>query len=296
MRCPTEVVAELDEHDVVLRRRNAPALRLCRADRDIASAGALNGFASLLRNLAARNPEALGEALCAAYPWVKHSPIDERATLADELAEEISAAVSAGSSAQVMQCLREWQSTAEVYADPRVAARAVRAVRGDSRRTRSLSKRLIPPGRVHCLGVASVLRLRRDREAGIFASATTMPRRAGIRFAPPRRPTPGRRGFKSPVTLANATNPSTRSGARVGGLSSTVSNWISGSTRSLRAVASGTASMMPTEPSGRPAPAPPTPRPPSERWVGATWGAGVRWLRAATLSDVPSSVAAPDVR
>ena len=34
LRQPNEVVAELEEHDVVLRRRNAPSLRLSDASRD----------------------------------------------------------------------------------------------------------------------------------------------------------------------------------------------------------------------------------------------------------------------
>jgi len=33
LRQPNDVVSELDEHDVLLRRRNAPALRLTQADR-----------------------------------------------------------------------------------------------------------------------------------------------------------------------------------------------------------------------------------------------------------------------
>ncbi len=123
LRHPNEVVAELEEHDVVLRRRNAPALRLCRADRDDARSDAFNAFARMLRNLAVHSPVALGAALSDAYPWVHYLPREERALFAEELTQELLAAVSVGSFASVAQFLREWQSTAEIYADPELLRR-----------------------------------------------------------------------------------------------------------------------------------------------------------------------------
>ena len=85
LRHPNEVVAELDEHDVVLRRRDAPALRLRRDDRDVARSDAFEAFARVLRNLAAHSPDAFGAALSDAYPWVKYLPGAERELFAQEL-------------------------------------------------------------------------------------------------------------------------------------------------------------------------------------------------------------------
>lgn len=118
LRHPNEVVAELEEHDVVLRRRNAPALRLCRADRDVARSDAFEAFARMLRNLAAHSPVAFGAALGEAYPWVKYLPHNEREQFAQELTYELLAAVSVGVFEPVALLVDAWRATAEVYADP----------------------------------------------------------------------------------------------------------------------------------------------------------------------------------
>ena len=118
LRHPNEVVAELDDHDVVLRRRNAPALRLCRADRDVARSDAFEAFARMLRNLAAHSPVALGAALDDAYPWVKYLPRTERELFAQELTEELLAAVSVGVFEPVALLVDAWMATAEIYTDP----------------------------------------------------------------------------------------------------------------------------------------------------------------------------------
>ena len=77
----------------------------------------------MLRNLAVHSPVALGAALSDAYPWVHYLPREERALFAEELTQELLAAVSVGSFASVAQFLREWQSTAEIYADPELLRR-----------------------------------------------------------------------------------------------------------------------------------------------------------------------------
>ncbi|WP_419554757.1 hypothetical protein [Candidatus Poriferisodalis sp.] len=123
LRHPNEVVAELDEHDVVLRRRNAPALRLCRADRDVARSEPFDALARLLRNLAMHSPGSISAALSDAYPWVAYLPCEECELFAEELTQELLAAASVGNYAPVAQLVREWQSTAEVYADPELLRR-----------------------------------------------------------------------------------------------------------------------------------------------------------------------------
>lgn len=123
LRHPNEVVAELEEHDVVLRRRNAPALRLCPVDRDVARLDAFEAFARMLRNLAVHSPTALGAALSDAYPWVRYLPRIERELFAQELTQELLAAVSVGVFEPVALFVDAWRATAEVYADPELFRR-----------------------------------------------------------------------------------------------------------------------------------------------------------------------------
>ena len=118
LRHPNEVVAELEEHDVVLRRRDAPALRLRRDDRDVARLDAFEAFARVLRNLAVHSPDALGAALVDAYPWVKYLPRAERELFAQELTQELVAAASIEVLEPVALLVGAWKATAEVYADP----------------------------------------------------------------------------------------------------------------------------------------------------------------------------------
>ncbi len=118
MRHPNEVVAELENSDVVLRRRSAPALHLCCADREDARSDALSGITRLFRHLSLHHPAAVGTSLRDAYPWTEYLPDEEREQFVEELAREFAAAASIRDFKAVAQFLREWKATAEVYADP----------------------------------------------------------------------------------------------------------------------------------------------------------------------------------
>ena len=118
LRHPREVVAELAEHDVVLRRRNAPALRLIRADRHSDRTQVLESTARLLRNIAAHSPDALSEALLDAFAWAKFLPSSARDHFAEELTQTLLAAATVDVYAAVAQLVREWKATAEIHADP----------------------------------------------------------------------------------------------------------------------------------------------------------------------------------
>ena len=94
LRHPNDVVAELAEHDVMLRRRNAPALWLTRADHHTDRREAFEATARLLRNLAAHSPGALVAALEEAYAWVEFLPSGARNRFAEELTRTLLAAAS----------------------------------------------------------------------------------------------------------------------------------------------------------------------------------------------------------
>lgn len=128
LRHPNEVAAELADHDVVLRRRNAPALRLIRADHHTDRTQALESTARLLRNIAAHSPAAVSEALLDAFAWAKFLPSDARDRFAHELTDTLLAAATVDVYAPVAQLVREWRATAEIQADPELLRQLTGAV------------------------------------------------------------------------------------------------------------------------------------------------------------------------
>jgi hypothetical protein len=131
LRQPNDVVAELEDHDVVLRRRNAPALRLSDASRDDERAQAFDAVARLLRNLLVHSPAGLDAAVDDVFPWATLLPRSERTDFVDELGRTLVAASALDNYAPVAQLLREWRATAEVYADPRLARRLRAAIEAE---------------------------------------------------------------------------------------------------------------------------------------------------------------------
>lgn len=123
LRQPNEVVADLADHDVVLRRRNAPALRLSEADREEDRDEAFDALARLLRNLLAHSPAGLEATIDEAFPWAAFLPRRDRTVFIDELTQTLLAVSMIDNFAPVGQLLREWKSTAEIHADPRLARR-----------------------------------------------------------------------------------------------------------------------------------------------------------------------------
>jgi len=123
LRQPNDVVSELSDHDVLLRRRNAPALRLTRADRHEARAEAFDALAKLLRNLAVHNPAALDQAVDDAFAWLTFLPKGDRRVFVDELTRTLAGAAAVENYSPVARLLREWKATAEIHADPKLARR-----------------------------------------------------------------------------------------------------------------------------------------------------------------------------
>jgi hypothetical protein len=127
LRQPNEVIAELDDHDVVLRRRNAPPLRLSAATRDEERAQAFDAAARLLRHLLVHRAAGLDDALEDVFPWSAFLPKRDRAMFVDELGLTLVAASAIDNYVAIAQLIREWRATAEIYADPRLARRLRRA-------------------------------------------------------------------------------------------------------------------------------------------------------------------------
>ena len=112
----------------MLRRRNAPALRLSEADREEDRDEAFDALARLLRNLLAHSPAGLEATIDEAFPWVAFLPRKDRNLFVDELTRTLLAVGMIDNFAPVGQLLREWKATAEIHADPRLARRLRRGI------------------------------------------------------------------------------------------------------------------------------------------------------------------------
>lgn len=123
LREPKSVVRDLDDGDVLLRRRGAPALRLSRADRDDQRADAYALVGRALRNLAVHSPGALSDALLDEFPWTSFLPTSDRATFVEDFTRIVVAAAELDNFAALALLVDEWRATAEIHADPRLARR-----------------------------------------------------------------------------------------------------------------------------------------------------------------------------
>ena len=140
LRDPKRVVRDLDDGDVLLRRRGAPALRLSWADRDDDRTTAFDALARLLRNLAAHSSDAMAEAALEAFPWLEFLPRDDREEFLVELPRTLLASAEIDNYSPVSQMLTEWRATAEVHADPKLARRLGRPIDADGDRVPAPAK------------------------------------------------------------------------------------------------------------------------------------------------------------
>jgi hypothetical protein len=123
LRRPKDVTDDLEEGDVLLRRRDEPDLRLSRADREVHRAEAFSALGRALRNLAVHNAGALSDALADAFPWIEFLPARDRRMFLDEFSRVVTAAASVDNYEPLAQLVREWRATAEIHADPKLARR-----------------------------------------------------------------------------------------------------------------------------------------------------------------------------
>ena len=122
LRQPKEVVANLAQHDIVLRRRNAPDLYLSLAARDTTRAKTIECLARLLCKVAADSPEAVDDAIEDAFPWVQFLSPGGLREFAEELTQTILASASVESFEPVELTILAWQNTAEILSDPELTA------------------------------------------------------------------------------------------------------------------------------------------------------------------------------
>jgi hypothetical protein len=131
LRHPKDVAGDVEEGDVLLRRREEPDLLLSRADRDAERAETFAAVGRVLRNLAVHNPVALSQALGDAFPWIEFLPAGDRRLFVDEFSRVITGAAALENYLPLIQMLREWRASAEVHADPKLARRLRRAINAE---------------------------------------------------------------------------------------------------------------------------------------------------------------------
>lgn len=123
LRHPNDVAEDIEEGDVLLRRRGEPDLRLSRADREADRAAAWAALSRALRNIAVHNAAVLEGALADAFPWIELLPKADRRLFLDEFSRVVTASGVLDNYAPLSQLLREWRATADIHADPKLARR-----------------------------------------------------------------------------------------------------------------------------------------------------------------------------
>lgn len=128
LRRPNDVAQDLEDGDVLLRRRDEPDLRLSRADREEQRTQTFSAIGRALRNLAVHSPTALTEALADALPWMEFLPVPDRKQFVEEFTRVVAASTDLDSYESLSQLIHEWRATAEVHADPKLARRLRRRI------------------------------------------------------------------------------------------------------------------------------------------------------------------------
>jgi hypothetical protein len=130
LRDPNEVIGKLrGSRGVVLERRGAPSLVLSLQSGLEDSRLGSEMVAHLLAKVLESNRQLsnlLKEALEEKLPWVRLLPPEDSDTFLREFLKTAEACASAGNTAALAQLVHEWKATAEVHADPALAARLKR--------------------------------------------------------------------------------------------------------------------------------------------------------------------------
>ncbi len=129
LRHPKDVAGDVENGDVVLRRRDQPDLRLTRADRETQRTAAFSALARAFGHLAARNPDEVADMLADAFAWTEFLPDSDRRLFVAEFARLLTAAAEVDNYAPLSQLVHEWRATAEVHADPALAGRLRRPLK-----------------------------------------------------------------------------------------------------------------------------------------------------------------------
>lgn len=127
LRGPGDVLPKVEVEDVVLERRDGVDLVLSTVPRVEAVREGLDVGVDLLRAVARDHADLLAEALREDQPWITWLPADDQVACVRELTADLAASIDTGSFVRFHDDLVAWRHTAEVWADPDLAA----ALQGD---------------------------------------------------------------------------------------------------------------------------------------------------------------------
>lgn len=122
LRRSGEVLREVEQHDVLLRRRDGADLMLVQADRETVireTVGLSSGFMSWFARMHARE---LIAGLPDVLPWLRFLPEHDREAFARELVQTLEACISLQSYERLGVLLSQWRNTAYVWSRPELLA------------------------------------------------------------------------------------------------------------------------------------------------------------------------------
>lgn len=118
LRRSGEVLREVEDHDVLLRRRDGADLMLVRADREEIVRDTVGLSSGFLSWFARAHASTLTAGLPEVLPWARFLTQDDRELFARELVETLEACASLDSYDQLAILLHQWRNTAYVWSRP----------------------------------------------------------------------------------------------------------------------------------------------------------------------------------
>ena len=131
LRQPNKALKRVEKEDVVLSRRGKTAIRISLESRAKADLDRNELASHLLADAVAEMPEIparLAGLLEKRYAWMRFLPPASREAFVRELVETIEAFASMGKLARIEVLVAAWKATAEVYAEPELAAKLTEPV------------------------------------------------------------------------------------------------------------------------------------------------------------------------
>jgi len=125
LRNSGDALAVLDDHDVLLERRDGEDIYLKRADRERAEHDMLVTAGRMMESILRRNQTRaeLSELMASVAPWSGFLPERSRAEFVDQFVRTIAACADLDDFAPAAALLRQWKNTADVYANPALLKR-----------------------------------------------------------------------------------------------------------------------------------------------------------------------------
>jgi len=126
LRQPNKALKRVEKEDVVLSRRGKTSIRISLESRAKADLDRNELASHLLADAFAEMPEIparLAGLLEKRYSWMRFLPAAAREAFVRELVETIEAFASMGKLARIEVLVAAWKATAEIYAEPELAAK-----------------------------------------------------------------------------------------------------------------------------------------------------------------------------